>query len=151
MIKGVKAMIMVQYERKHQGVQKRLLDINPIALYMPCACHSLNLTLCDMAKSCGKVVSFVGIVQRIYVLFAGSTKMWNVLCKHVPIFTLKSLSNTRWESHISSIIAIRYQAKELRSALFELSHAFDIEPKDKSDAKSLFDALGNMVIKAVKR
>ncbi|ONM18221.1 General transcription factor 2-related zinc finger protein [Zea mays] len=128
---------------KHQGVQKRLLDINPRALYMPCACHSLNLTLCDMAKSCGKAVSFFGIVQRIYVLFAGSTKRWNVLCKHVPIFTLKSLSNTRWESRISSIVAIRYQAKELRSALFELSHAFDVEPKDKSDAKSLFDALGN--------
>ena len=72
---------------KHQGVQKRLLDINPRALYMPCACHSLNLTLCDMAKSCGKAVSFFGIVQRIYVLFAGSTKRWNVLCKHVPIFT----------------------------------------------------------------
>jgi hypothetical protein len=30
---------------KHQGVQKRLLEINPRALYMPCACHSLNLTL----------------------------------------------------------------------------------------------------------
>jgi hypothetical protein len=128
---------------KHQGVKKRLLDINPRALYMPCACHSLNLTLCDMAKSCGKAVSFFGIVQCIYVLFAGSTKRWNVLCKHVPTFTLKSLSNTRWESRISSIIAIRYQAKELRSALYELSHSSDIEPKDKSDAKSLFDALGN--------
>jgi hypothetical protein len=30
---------------KHQGVQKCLLEINPRALYMPCACHSLNLTL----------------------------------------------------------------------------------------------------------
>jgi hypothetical protein len=37
---------------KHQGVQTRLLEINPRALYMPCACHSLNLTLCDMGKSC---------------------------------------------------------------------------------------------------
>ena len=35
-----------------QGVQKRLLEINRRALYMPCACHSLNLTLCDMGKSC---------------------------------------------------------------------------------------------------
>jgi hypothetical protein len=37
---------------KHQGVQTRLLEINPRALYMPCACHSLNLTLCDMGNSC---------------------------------------------------------------------------------------------------
>jgi len=37
---------------KHQGVHTRMLEINPRALYMPCACHSLNLTLCDMGKSC---------------------------------------------------------------------------------------------------
>jgi hypothetical protein len=41
---------------KHKGVQKWLLDKNPRAFYMPCACHNLNLTLCDMAKSCSKVV-----------------------------------------------------------------------------------------------
>jgi hypothetical protein len=35
---------------KHQGVQRQLLDINPRALYMPCSWHSLNITLCDMAK-----------------------------------------------------------------------------------------------------
>jgi hypothetical protein len=59
---------------KHTGVQKRLIDINPRALYMPCACHSLNLTLCDMTKSCEKAITFFGIVQRIYVLFSRSTK-----------------------------------------------------------------------------
>ena len=127
---------------KEKGVKSRLLRKNPRALYMPCACHSLNLTLCDMAKSCEKAVTFFGIVQRIYVLFAGSTKRWNVLLKHVPSLTVKSLSNTRWESRIKSITAIRYQATELRSALSELRHASDTEPKDKSDAKNLFDALG---------
>ena len=80
---------------RHNGVQRRLLDMNPRALYMPCACHSLNLTLCDMAKSCGKAISFFGIVQRIYALFAGSTKRWNILLKHVPSLTVKSLCNTR--------------------------------------------------------
>nr|XP_040251732.1 zinc finger MYM-type protein 1-like [Aegilops tauschii subsp. strangulata] len=127
---------------KYRGVQSRLLDVNPRALYMPCACHSLNLTLCDMAKTCEKAVSFFGIVQRIYILFAGSTKRWNVLLKHVPSLTVKSLSNTRWESRIKSVTAIRYQAIELRSALSELRDASDTEPKDKSDAKNLFDALG---------
>jgi hypothetical protein len=49
---------------KHQGVQKPLLEINPRALYMPCACHSLNLTLCDMAQSCTKAISFFGVNNR---------------------------------------------------------------------------------------
>ena len=106
---------------KEKGVQSRLLQMNRRALYMPCACHSLNLTLCDMAKSCEKAVSFFGIVQSIYVLFAGSTKRWNVLLKHVPSLTVKSLSNTRWESQIKSVIAITYQVTELMPDLSELS------------------------------
>ena len=69
---------------KHQGVQKRLLEINPKALYMPCACHSLNLTLCDMAKSCKQAISFFGVIQRIYALFSRSTKRWKILLDNVP-------------------------------------------------------------------
>jgi hypothetical protein len=53
---------------KNQGVQSRLLKINPRALYMPCACHSLNLTLSDMASSCGKAITFSGLfnIYRCY-------------------------------------------------------------------------------------
>ena len=73
---------------KHQRVQKRLLEINPRLL-------EINLTLCDMAHFCVKVVSFFGIVQRIYSLFANSTKRWKILLDNVPDLTVKSLCNTR--------------------------------------------------------
>lgn len=76
---------------KHQGIQKEITSINPKALYMTCACHSLNLTLCDMAHSCVKVVSFFGIVQRIYPLFSNSTRRWKVLLGNVVGLTVKSL------------------------------------------------------------
>ena len=56
------------------------------------------------------------------------------MLKHVPSLTVKSLSNTRWESRIKSVTSIRYQAAELRSALSELRHSSDVDPKDKSDA-----------------
>ncbi|KAH9731202.1 hypothetical protein KPL70_009909 [Citrus sinensis] len=59
---------------KNQGVQKRLLDINPRAFYTPCGCHSLNLVLCDMANSCRKAISFFGVGQRVYSLFSSSPK-----------------------------------------------------------------------------
>jgi hypothetical protein len=76
-------------------VQKQLIDINPRSLYMPCACHNLNITLWDMPKSYGKTVSFFGIVQRIYALFSSSMKRWNAMTKHVTSYTVKSLCNTR--------------------------------------------------------
>jgi hypothetical protein len=128
---------------KYKGVQLRLRDINPRALYVPCACHSLNITLCDMAKSCSKAGTFFGIVQRIYVLFASSTKRWKSLLDHVDGLTVKSLCNTRWKSRIKSVAAIRYQAPQLRAALLALSKDKDAEAKDRSDAKNLYKVLGS--------
>ncbi|KAF2943933.1 hypothetical protein DAI22_02g102200 [Oryza sativa Japonica Group] len=128
---------------KHQGVQKRLLEINPRALYMPCACHSLNLTLCDMAKSCNKAISFFGVIQRIYTLFSCSTKRWKIFLENVPHLTVKSVCNTRWESRIKSVQAIRYQTPQIRSALLELEKASTDDPKAVSDAQSLVTALEN--------
>jgi hypothetical protein len=96
-----------------------------------------------MTKSCSKADSFFGIVQRIYVLFAGSTKRWKFLLDHVEGLTVKSLCNTRWESRIKSVAAIRYQAPQLRAALLALSKDKDVEAKDRSDAKNLFKVLGS--------
>ncbi|XP_020266691.1 zinc finger MYM-type protein 1-like [Asparagus officinalis] len=127
---------------KHQGVQKRLLEINLRALYMPCACHSLNLTLSDMAHSCVKAISFFGVVQRIYSLFSSSTKRWKILIDNVPSFTVKSLCNTRWESRVKSVKAIRFQAPHIRLALLELYKTSE-DAKTKSEAESLVTAIHN--------
>jgi hypothetical protein len=52
---------------KNQGVQKKLLDINPRAFYSASGCHSLNLTLCDMVKSCGKAKGFFFLNHTTYL------------------------------------------------------------------------------------
>uniref|UniRef100_K4D907 DUF4371 domain-containing protein n=1 Tax=Solanum lycopersicum TaxID=4081 RepID=K4D907_SOLLC len=104
---------------KHLRVQKGLLDINPRSFYTPCGCHNLNLVLCDMAKSCTKAISFFGVLQH-----------------SVPSLTLKSLSQTRWKSHIESVKAIRFQTPQIRDALFKLEKVSD-DPKIKSEANCL--------------
>lgn len=131
---------------QHQGVQSRFLKENPKALYMPCACHSLNLTLCDMAKSCKQAITFFGIIQRIYVLFSRSTKRWKILLDNLPKetkLTLKPLSSTCWESRIKSVQPIKYQAIHVISALKELEETSTDDPAAVSDAQSLVSALEN--------
>lgn len=73
------------------GVQARLLEINPRAFYTPCACHSYNLLLSDMAKTCTDAISFFGIIQRIYVLCTASTKRYAIFRKHVAGLSVKLL------------------------------------------------------------
>ena len=105
---------------KHQGVQKRLLDVNPRAFYSACGCHSLDLTLCDMAKTCGRAKDFFGIIQRIYTTFANSTKKWQILKDNITGLTLKSVPATRWESCVESVKVIRFQCADIREALLQV-------------------------------
>jgi hypothetical protein len=121
---------------KHQGVQKKHLDINPRAFYYACGCHSLNLTLCDMAKSCGRAKDFFRNIQHIYMTFANSTKKWQILKDNLAGLTLKSVSTTRWESHVDSVKAIRFQCANIREALLQVSNV-DNDPLTSNEAKSL--------------
>lgn len=123
---------------KHQGVQKRLLDINPRAFYMPCGCHCLNLVLCDMANSCHKAKTFFGTCQTIYNVFSNSTKRWSVLLDYIDNLTLKSLSATRWESHVESVKAIKTQIFQIKEALIQLAKVSE-DGKVCRDAESLIN------------
>ena len=61
---------------KNRGVQRRLLDINPRVFYTSCGCHNLNLVLCDMASSSPRAISFFGVLQHIYSLFASHNQTY---------------------------------------------------------------------------
>ncbi|XP_060959230.1 uncharacterized protein LOC133030491 [Cannabis sativa] len=94
---------------KNKGVQTRLLEMNPRALYNSCACHSLNLLLSDMA---------------------------HLFRDHVPGFTVKPLSETRWESRVDSVKALMFQASQIKEALNYLTESNE-DAKTKSDAETL--------------
>ena len=105
---------------KNSGVQKRVLDINKKALFMPCASHSLNLVIVDAAKSTVESVSFFGVLQCLYTLFSSSTQRWEIFKTNVPQMTLKAISNTRWECRVESVKVLRYQLPAVGEALLSL-------------------------------
>ncbi|KAM6572089.1 hypothetical protein CsatA_016169 [Cannabis sativa] len=77
-----------------------------------------------MAESCSKARDFFGVIQRIYTIFANSTKRWQILKDNVKGLTPKSLSSTRWESRVDSVKAIRFQISDFREALLEVETGF---------------------------
>jgi len=67
-----------------------------------------------------KATSFFGVLQYIYILFSSSTKRWKILQNRIHNLILKSLSQTCWESQVESVKVVRFQAPQIRDALFEL-------------------------------
>ena len=62
---------------KEAGFQARILKINPKALFVPCANHSLNLIVADSAKSSTEALLFFGVLTQLYSLFS-STQRWTI-------------------------------------------------------------------------
>lgn len=59
---------------KNKGVQARLLEMNPRALFVPCGAHTLNLVVADAAKSSVDATGYFGILHKLYTLFSASTQ-----------------------------------------------------------------------------
>lgn len=89
----------------NKGVKTRILYIHPRAFFTPCGCHCWNLLLIDAANSSTTAKAFFGFINKIYVLFAKSGKRWDLIKTKLKL-TLKSLSETRWESRIGAVKVI---------------------------------------------
>nr|XP_022902366.1 zinc finger MYM-type protein 1-like [Onthophagus taurus] len=102
---------------RHNGLQKKILDINSRALYVPCTAHTLNLVVNNAADVSIQTVDFFGIIQELYTFFSCSPKRWKVMKDKVSGLTLKPLADTRWESRIEAIKPLRFNLPEILSGL----------------------------------
>ncbi|CAH2315499.1 zinc finger MYM-type 1-like [Pelobates cultripes] len=100
----------------HGGVQAKIKEINPKALFMPCANHSLNLFGLHSFGSVVSCVTFFGTLERVYSFFSVSTHRWELLMENVGV-TVKRLSQTRWSAHYDAVKPVRANFEKLTSAL----------------------------------
>lgn len=118
---------------KYKGLQTKIRKMNPLAVWVPCGTHKLNLTVCHAADSSSVVVRFFMFVQNIYVFFSDSTKRWELLCKHLKsdliqrnikgerLLVPKRLSDTRWSARADACRALKAGYGSFISALEEIA------------------------------
>lgn len=103
----------------HSGVQQRILDRNPLAVFVPCNNHSLNLVGVHAANVNPQAITFFGTVERIYAFFSKSTHRWDVLKEFVKI-TVKCQSDTRWSANAEAVHSLSTQLDGVLLALEKL-------------------------------
>lgn len=99
---------------KYNGIQARTTQIKENADYVPCAAHSLNLSGVHAASVTPDMITFFGIIQKIFVFFSSSTKRvrWETLMKHLNI-SLKKHADTRWASKARAVKALNSQIPQI--------------------------------------
>ena len=121
------------------GVQKRILEINPQAQFINCENHSLNLACVHAAEVHPTVVTFFGIMDKIFVFFSSSTSRWEVLKSKVKK-TVKKHCETRWSSHYNAVVVIQENFDKIISCL-EHFEGGKFSSETKSDAYLLLHSL----------
>ncbi|GBP53170.1 Zinc finger MYM-type protein 5 [Eumeta japonica] len=60
------------------GVQKRIIEIYPLAYFLPCGCHSWNFILGDAASSCVQAKSFLVCYKGCSLSLPAQVRVFNV-------------------------------------------------------------------------
>ena len=84
------------------GVQKLIKDKSPMANYLHCYAHRLNLVLIDTAKVVRQVDDFFSLLEQLYIFISNSivhenfVKLQKEMHPGEKIRELQSLNQTRW-------------------------------------------------------
>ena len=85
---------------RYNGLQARIKEKNPLADYVPCFAHSLNLVGQPAVEKVSWAAKFVNLVDYVYTFFSASTHRWSVLLDALDgLPVVKQLSDTRWSAH----------------------------------------------------
>ncbi|XP_043288811.1 52 kDa repressor of the inhibitor of the protein kinase-like [Venturia canescens] len=127
----------------HGGVQQKIKDINPKALFTPCANHSLNLCGVHSFGSVPSSLTFFGTLERLYSFFSVSTHRWEMLSQKVGK-SVKRLSVTRWSAHHDAVNAVKGNVEQLVNTIQEMCDPSKENLDTKSAASVLIPAVCSM-------
>ena len=117
------------------GLQKRLTDRNPKAVFMNCDNHSLNLAAMHSAEVDPSVVTFFSLVQETFTFFSSSPQRWTKM-KTVCNKNLKMASTTRWSSREDAAATLNENVDEIIAVLEEIADSDEQHHETRSKARS---------------
>ncbi|CAH1104538.1 unnamed protein product [Psylliodes chrysocephalus] len=130
----------------HSGLQARIKSKNNLAIYVPCAAHSLNLIGESAAECCFEATKLFMFLQNLYNFFAASTSRWEILNKQlqekhkVP----KTLSGTRWSARADSVKAVVSGYGDFKNALKNIHEDNLQKPTTKLEAQGLLHEFASL-------
>ncbi|XP_026482761.1 zinc finger MYM-type protein 1-like [Ctenocephalides felis] len=127
----------------YSGVQSRIKATNPLAEYVPCAAHSLNLVGTCAAESVTEAVDFFSTLQELYNFFTISTNRWDILVQHTSL-RLKSLSQTRWSARHDACYALEKEWSGTIIALKFIAENNNEKPTTRCQARGLLQKLQHL-------
>ncbi|XP_044588850.1 zinc finger MYM-type protein 1-like [Cotesia glomerata] len=120
----------------YSGLQTGIKTINPLADYVPCAAHSLNLVGSCAVESVTEAVDFFSTLQELYNFFTISTHRWEILVQRTNL-RIKSLSQTRWSARHDACYALEKEWSAIIDALEFIAESEDEKPTTWSEATGL--------------
>ena len=113
------------------GVQQRIMDIAPQAIYVHCFAHVLNLVLVDCAKNVTCASEFFALLESLYV-FLSSTKAHVIFVRQQTELhpdkakrELVRLSDTRWACRYISVNTVCHTFDAVLATLTEIADGDD--------------------------
>lgn len=135
---------------RFSGLQTKIKDVSPLALYIHCCAHNLNLVLIDSIRSSINAVSFFGILEALYTFITNSLprlKIFEEEQKKIDglVLTLKQLSETRWASHKRAVDSVYINLPAIVTSLKRISDGelLNIKLKTISEAQGLLFQIMN--------
>lgn len=127
----------------YSGVQARIKQLSPLAEYVPCSAHSLNLVGSCAAESCKEAVSFFGLLQELYNFFSASPHRWTVLTRNCAL-KLQNLSKTRWSARHDACRAVNESREGILKSLDEIASDCDERPSTRNEARAINEKLSSL-------
>jgi len=112
---------------KDSGVQKQVRDVHPMAVYIHCMAHRLNLVIVASCTVNRQVQKFFSNIQSMYTFFSrpGNNKSFQkvreILGMSAKTPVLTDLSDTRWACRWRNVNATKQSLSALVASLQQLS------------------------------